>query len=57
MDDIKGVTMKIYQVVYEAIQYISEAASRIFGPNDDHYPATGTQPFEGDSYDESQSDD
>ena len=31
------------QIVY----YILEAARRIFGPNDDQYPATGVQPFEG----------
>jgi len=28
--------------------YISGAVSRIFGPKDDDYPATGVQPFEGD---------
>ena len=30
------------------IGYFSDAASRIFGPNRDRYPATGVQPFEGD---------
>jgi hypothetical protein len=28
-------------------QYISEAVARIFGPDDDAYPRTGVQPFEG----------
>ncbi len=49
--------MRISQVFSDIIQYVSEAVSRIFGPNDDHYPATGTQPFEGDTYDRSQADD
>ncbi len=30
--------------------YLSEAVSRIFGPRDDNYPATGAQPFTGDPY-------
>ncbi len=28
-------------------KYITEAFARIFGPNDDEYPNTGVQPFEG----------
>jgi hypothetical protein len=31
-----------------AISYVSEAVSRIFGLDDDNYPATGVQPFTGD---------
>lgn len=31
-------------------QYISEAVGRIFSPNDDRYPETGIQPFEGEPY-------
>jgi hypothetical protein len=34
-----------------AIQYIASAATRIFSPTDDDYPATGVQPFEGDPAD------
>ena len=34
------------------IQYISEAVMRIFGPNDDAYPAIGVQPFTGEPYKE-----
>ncbi|NJL83999.1 MAG: isochorismate synthase [Chloroflexaceae bacterium] len=34
-------------------KFFSEAIARIFGPNDDRYPATGAQPFEGDPYHES----
>lgn len=30
------------------VKYILSAVTRIFKPNDDKYPATGMQPFEGD---------
>ncbi len=30
------------------VSYVSEAMSRIFGLNDDNYPATGALPFTGD---------
>lgn len=32
----------------QVITYLSGAVSRIFGPRDDNYPATGVQPFDGD---------
>ncbi|NJO41736.1 MAG: isochorismate synthase [Cyanobacteria bacterium CRU_2_1] len=31
------------------LQYVAEAASRIFSPNQDEYPDVGVQPFDGDS--------
>lgn len=31
-------------------QYFIEPVSRIFGPDDDSYPATGLQPYDGDYY-------
>jgi len=31
----------------EATEYIAGAMTRIFGPTDDQYPATGVQPFSG----------
>lgn len=31
-----------------AMSYVSEAVSRIFGLSDDNFPATGVQPFTGD---------
>lgn len=31
------------------IRFIGKAVTRIFGPNDDDYPATGVQPFSGES--------
>lgn len=33
------------------IRYLSGPVTRIFGPTDDDYPATGTQPFEGEPAD------
>lgn len=42
--------MDIYKVFYSITQYISEAVVRIFGPNDDAYPATGVQPFSGEPF-------
>ncbi len=40
--------MKIATMLEKFIGYFSDAAARIFGPNQDKYPATGVQPFEGD---------
>jgi hypothetical protein len=37
-------------------QYISGAVARIFSPNDDKYPDVGIQPFEGDPYQQSQTE-
>jgi len=39
--------MSVPKVISDVIQYVSEAVSRIFGLNDDAYPNTGVQPFEG----------
>lgn len=40
--------MKLINLFSQSIEYLSEAIGRIFGPNDDHYPATGVVPFYGD---------
>ena len=40
--------MKFRNIFDELIHFILGAVSRIFSPTDDHYPATGAQPFEGD---------
>lgn len=37
----------IADVISQVINYIFGAVKRIFGPRDDNYPSTGTQPFEG----------
>jgi len=39
--------MKVIQTCQKVVQYVSEAIGRIFAPNEEHYPATGIQPFEG----------
>jgi hypothetical protein len=36
----------------QMIGFVSAAVTRIFGLNDDDYPATGVQPFEGEPSDE-----
>ncbi len=33
-------------------QFMASAMSRLFGVNEDDYPATGVQPFEGDPADD-----
>ncbi|WP_254565120.1 isochorismate synthase [Oscillatoria sp. HE19RPO] len=40
--------MNLSKTIGDFFQYVSEAAARIFGPNDDKYPETGVQPFDGD---------
>lgn len=49
--------MSVPQVVDGVIRYVSEAVARIFGLNDDSYPNTGVQPFEGDPYNKTNSQD
>jgi len=44
--------MGISNLLASMTQYISEAVARIFGPNDDAYPPTGVQPFEGEPFKE-----
>jgi hypothetical protein len=44
--------MKIVEMVFSIVGYISEGVSRLFSPSDDAYPKTGVQPFEGDAYSE-----
>ncbi len=41
--------MTMPKFIDDIIQYFSAAISRIFGPDDNSYPATGVQPFEGES--------
>ncbi|MGD1857788.1 MAG: hypothetical protein ACFB2W_26430 [Leptolyngbyaceae cyanobacterium] len=42
--------MHILRWLTDSFNYIFEAAARIFGPNDDTYPAVGMQPYEGDTH-------
>ncbi|MHC5745936.1 MAG: hypothetical protein ACYTXT_29400 [Nostoc sp.] len=41
----------LFIAVQRVIQYVVQAVTRIFAPTDDQYPATGVQPFTGDSAD------
>lgn len=47
-----GTVKKMFSAVGQSIQkstvWLWDAAKRIFSPNDDDYPNTGVQPFEGD---------
>lgn len=40
--------MNIVKTIQDTVQYLVEAAMRLFSPSDDHYPNTGVQPYEGD---------
>ena len=42
--------MFIISQIEQILSYIAEAIVEIFSPNDDTYPATGVQPFDGDSF-------
>jgi hypothetical protein len=39
--------MHMPKTIDTVINYVSGAVSRIFGLDDDNYPATGVQPFSG----------
>lgn len=39
--------MILFRVTKDVIGYFSGAIARIFGLNDDAYPETGVQPYEG----------
>ncbi|MEA5550147.1 nicotinate phosphoribosyltransferase [Anabaena cylindrica UHCC 0172] len=42
--------MAISRILASMAQFISEAAMRIFSPNDDAYPVIGFQAFTGDPF-------
>lgn len=44
--------MNLLNTLKDTLQYLVEAATRLFSPNEDQYPEVGVQPFEGDSYSE-----
>ncbi len=48
----QNIIRTIAAIPQRIIRYISGAVTRIFGLNDDNYPATGVQPYEGDPTDE-----
>lgn len=39
--------MNMMELVGKVLNYISEGVGRIFSPLEDHYPATGILPFDG----------
>ncbi len=39
--------MRLPKLIDDVITYVSGALTRIFGLNDDAYPPSGTQPYEG----------
>lgn len=49
--------MGISKLFANAISFVSDALSRIFGLNDDDYPATGVQPYSGDTHHDSHASD
>lgn len=42
--------MYILRWLNDSFNYVFEAAARIFSPDNDAYPASGMQPYEGDPY-------
>lgn len=43
--------LKVLLYFFDSLfQYFAEPITRIFGPDDNSYPATGVQPYQGDSY-------
>ena len=48
MDTPRKTLNTVGQSIQRAINAVLDAAKRVFSPNDDDYPATGVQPFEGD---------
>jgi hypothetical protein len=45
--------MNIRDTLQNWVQYFTEGFARIFGPSQDEYPEVGVQPFESDTYVES----
>jgi hypothetical protein len=44
---LKTIFKAIVEVPRKVVRYVTTGTARIFSPNDDDYPATGVQPFEG----------
>ncbi|MEM9218592.1 MAG: hypothetical protein AAGD25_30150 [Cyanobacteria bacterium P01_F01_bin.150] len=42
--------MTIMNQVQEVVKFVWEGTARIFGPDDNTYPATGVQPYTGEPY-------
>jgi hypothetical protein len=46
MQDLK---VSVFGYFNRLMQYFAEPIGRIFGPDDNSYPETGVQPFDGDT--------
>jgi hypothetical protein len=42
----------IVELPQKLVSFVMTAATKIFSPSDDNYPATGIQPFEGEPNEE-----
>ena len=43
--------LAVFSYLFDGVvQYLAEPIARIFGPDDNSYPAIGVQPFDGDPY-------
>jgi hypothetical protein len=45
---ISQIFQSIGELIQKVIQFIYSGAARTFSPNDDNYPESGVQPYEGD---------
>lgn len=45
---IGRVLQSVIELPQRVINFVYSAATRTFSPNDDDYPETGVQPYEGD---------
>ena len=45
---LRQVVQSVWNALAQLVAYLGAAVKRIFAPNDDEYPNTGVQPFEGD---------
>jgi hypothetical protein len=50
---LEVIDMSIRDTLQNWVQYFTEGFARIFGPSQDEYPEVGVQPFESDTYVES----
>jgi hypothetical protein len=46
---MKGLKLPVFGNLNRIMQFFAEPIGRIFGPDDNNYPETGVQPFEGDT--------
>ena len=47
MSLLKQGTVALWNGILNIIRFVSKGVTRIFAPNEETYPATGVQPYEG----------